>query len=91
MSLSDSGPRVNLLQYGHIGSFRALSENVGQGSAVFPPRWHLKVAIVAQWDTSLYFILLTRGRSFHLSHTCFPSDVFILLHDVLCHGSLSSL
>lgn len=52
-----------------------LSERACQGSAVSPPRWLVTAAIGVQQDSSLYFILFTRGRSFHLSHTCFQSDV----------------
>lgn len=56
---------------------------VRRGSTDCPPRWLLKATIGPQQDASLYFIPFTRGRSFHLIHTCFPSAV-CLFSSVMC-------
>lgn len=43
----------------------------------------------AQRGRSLYFILFARGRSFHLPHTCFSSDV-CLFSPMMCFAMEAS-
>lgn len=68
-----------------------LSERVCRGSAVSPPHRVLTAVIGAQQDAGLYFILIhIREAVSSPTHMFLIRCVFILPHDVLGRGSLSS-
>lgn len=92
MSLSDSGLRVNPLQNDHIGSLCVLSERAGRGSAISPST---PSSYGCDWSAagrrSIFHPIHTRDAVSSPPHMFPIRRVFILPHDVLGRGSLSSL